>query len=220
MNKTRKLYNKKLKEINKAHQPEKYNRRKPYNWKKEWGPFIKYDGDWDYAYFLDLIIYKLERMYLALEVYSSEVEESLNKKLKVLKEIIDLGKKIQSYKYEEPSYNFLQDHTKNYVLIYKHSKVETIGKGKFKLECYKDTKLLHKLYLSKSETNLLGAGLTWALTNGYKKKDVNFAYGSEWDSAESRTKWLELSDKATKEKQKDTDKFFKLISKHYESWWY
>ena len=234
MSKVDRIYNKQLKQIQKAHKPEKWDRRHPYNWKKEWGPFIKYDADWDGAYLLDLIIFKLEKMYIGLDNYSNEVRQDLDKRLAVIKETIDLGKKIQTYDYYKGSHDFSHEHTTHYVLIYKHKNTEVVGKGKFKIQLYKNEELLYKMPRPKMKSldeevdseiktqDWMGSksAYKWAEENGYDKKDIHLAYSGEWDDPKNHDEWLKMAKAERKAEQKDIDRFFKLISRHYQEWWW
>jgi len=228
--KKQKLFNKKLKEIQKAHKPGKHEARKPYKWKREWGPFIKYDADWDGDYLLDLIIFKLEKMYLELDIFSNEIREDLDPKLKVLKETIDLGKKIQTFDYETESTAFSNEHMIHYVLIYKHTKTSTqkVGK-KFSLQYYKDEELLYKMPRPKTTLeeevktgDWMGSktAMKWAVDNGYDPKDIHLAYGAEWDDQKNHDVWIKILQKEGKDLQKDRDMFFKNISRNYREWWW
>ena len=209
-----KLFAKELKRIHKEHTPPKFDRVLPYNWKKEWGPFVKYQGDWDGAYLLDLIIYKLERMYAGLSIYSNEVKEGLEKRLSKLKETIDLGKKLQTYDYEEEEYSFLKEHTTRYILIYEGENL-----------CTKDSKLLNKVKQLDYNwpDDMMGTKLAdeWCKEHGYEEyKNCHYAYTSEWDDDKNYNEWRKLIQKCNKAEQDDTDKFFKLIARNYRGWWW
>ena len=218
MDKEDKLFYKKLKEIQQAHKPEKWEARDPYNWKKEWGPFIKYDADWDGAYFLDLIIYKLEKMYLALDIYSSEVRESLDKNLAILKKTIDLGKQIQTKEYFEESHKFGRIHCAHVILIYREGYLHEEPIHKI-IRWHKDDdeeSLDNCLedYFGTKEVN------TWAKENGYNPKQLTKAYSGQWDDIKNHDIWLDMVKKEGKAEQKDIDDFFKLIAKNYRKWWW
>ncbi len=218
MDKKDKEFYSRLKEIQKAHKPAKWEARNPYNWKKEWGPFVKYDADWDGAYLLDLIIYKLEKMYIALDVYSNEVRESLDPKLVKLKETIDLGKKLQTYKYDREYHDWGKIHCAHVVLVYK--KGESL-KGNpihkfiywYKPEEENEDKDYFEDYFREKEVK------QWAKENGYDRKNLTIAYSGEWDDKENYKVWKKLSKKCQKEEQADIDKFFKLISRNYSQRW-
>lgn len=215
MDKKDREYYKRLKELNKAHKPEKWDARKPYNWKKEWGPFIKYDGDWDGSYLLELIIYKLERMYLALDVYSFEVRESLDKRLKTLQDTIDLGKKIQTFDYYTESDDFSKEHCFHYVYIYDAHVPWSERTLLAKVPQVRDPDNIDLKYI-------LGDSLAyeWVEANGYTKDQVQFLYGGEWDDHSNHDVWMNIIKKEAKAEQKDIDTFFKLIAKNYKGWWY
>lgn len=213
----KKLFRQELKRINKEHTPDKCDRIKPTNWKREWGPFIKYDADWDWCCFLDLIIYKMERMYADLDIFSDEVRDSLDKKLKTLKEIIDLGKKIQNYDYYVEEHDFCTKHTTKYIIIYEGGDIYD-----------KDKKVLHTVLQVKSEDpqslhDIMGTSLAdeWCKQNGYKEfENCHYAYTSKWDDESNYKEWLKLVKKCCKAEQADNDKFFKLISRNYKGWWW
>lgn len=220
------LFYKKLKDIQKAHKPDKWEARHPYNWKKEWGPFIKYDADWDGAYFLDLVIYKLEKMYIALDIYSDEVRDSLDKNLAILKKTIDLGKKLQTHDYYVGSHEFSEEHCFHFVYIYDNE-------GKTGIEALRSKKLLAKVpqkRIKLDEANaeeitvddLLGDKLAnkWVAENGYTKQQVHYAYGGEWDDPKNHDVWLKMVKQEGKTEQKDMDDFFKLISRNLRKWWW
>lgn len=222
-NATREEYNKRLEAIQKEHQPDKWEQRDSYDWKSEWGPFVKNDADWDGEYLLDLIIYKMEKMYLSLDLYSNEVREDLDKRLAVLKTTIDLGKKILTHDYDEESHNFSQKHTTHYVYIYDNE-------GKKGYTALKNDKLLAKvaqtdLSLDENEDghfDLFGDKLAdkWVKEHGYTRDQVHYAYGGEWDKKRNHKKWLKIMEKEGKQLQADRDEFFLLISRNYSSWWW
>ena len=220
----KRLFYSRLAEIQKAHKPDKHEARNSYNWKKEWGPFIKYDADWDGAYFLDLVIYKLEKMYAELDIFSDEIRETLDPKLVKLKEAIDLGKKIQTYDYYKESHDFSHEHTTHYVLIYKHKNTEVVGKGKLKIQLYKDEELLYKMPRPKMKN--LDEEVEYEIKTkdwmgfGYDKKDIHLASSGEWDDPKNHDEWLKIMDEESKTEQKDIDDFFQLIARNYREWWW
>ena len=225
----KRLFYKRIKEIQEAHKPSKVEARKPYNWKKEWGPFIKYDADWDGGYFLDLVIYKLEKMYAELDIFSNEYKPNLDKKLEVLKKTIELGKKIQTFDYGEEDHKFSKEHTQHYILIYKHEGARTVGEGKIKFLAWDKEELLYKMPTPEMTVeeenktrNWMGSetAYKWAEENGYDRKDIHLAYGAEWDDPANYDKWLEIMEEENKAKQKDKDDFFLLISRNYRDWWW
>ncbi len=213
-----------LKAIQLEHTPSKHEARHPYNWKKEWGPFIKYDADWDGAYFFDLIIYKLEKMYISLDIYSDEVRESLDKSLAILKETINLGKKIQTFDYYTESSRFADEHCYHYVYIYDNE-------GKTGMEAMLGKKLLVKVPQERPDFNeeskitvedILGdsAANKWLEEHGLDKTQVHYAYGGEWDDEKNHDEWLKITKKEGKAEQKDIDTFFKMIARNYRRWWW
>lgn len=224
-NKKRLLFKKRIKEINKAHKPDKCDARKPYNWKKEWGPYVKYQADWDHVYFLDLIIYKMERMRAELSIFSAEEETSLQKHLNMLDQIITLGKKIQDFDYYKEGHDFSDLHTTPYALVYKRDPSVHWSE---RLSC---TELLKKLETKRPDLDsehltvddILGyrEAIDWCKDNGYTPgKDVTIATTAEWDSEENYKTAEKLFKQCAKDEQKDVDTFFKLIARHFREWWW
>lgn len=227
MSKADREYYKRLAAVQKEYTPEKWDARKPYNWKKEWGPFIKYDADWDGEYFLDLTLFKLEKIYISLDIYSDEYRRDLNKKLKILRQIINLGKQLKTKDYYVESSNFSEEHFTHLVYIYEKQSKENI-------QLTKDDKLLATVPSSRtsvediadgdelSADELLGAlnAIEWIKENGYTRDQVHFLYGGEWDTPENRELCHKMAKKEARQEQKDTDQFFKLISRNYRDWWW
>ena len=194
------------------------------DWKKEWGPFIKYDADWDGAYLLDLIIYKIEKMKQAQLCFSMIVQEELDEIIQAMDKAIALGRKIQDHDYEQESHEFSKIHCAHVVLIYK--KGDVFGK---------DRKPLHELVYwydpnkEKEEDSVDGlmegyfrknAVKEWAEANGYDPKDLTEAYSGRWDDEANYKIWLKLIKKESKALQKDYDDFFKIIARNIQKWWY
>lgn len=213
MRKSKKYWTR-LQQVQLEHTPEKYMARKPYNWKKEWGPFIKFDADWDGSYLLDLIIYKLEKMYIGLDMYSDEVREDLDKRLAILKKTIDLGKYIQTHDYDKEFHEWSREHCAHVVHIYLKDRTA-------------DSQPIHEIVKDRTnKENPLEDFFCekqikqWCLDNNYDRKDVSVAYSGRWDKEENATIYKDKVKKAAKEEQKDIDNFFKLIAKNYRGWWW
>lgn len=212
--KTKRLFYRKLKQIQNEHKPPKGTARHPYNWKKEWGPFLKYDADWDGAYLIELIIYKLEKMYLHLDLYSNEIREDLDKRLVVLRETIDLGKKVQNFDYYEDSYNWGVLHCAHVAHVEKKGSSEEIHKiVKWKKDLPNE-EMFHFYYDVRGEIK------NWAREHGYRMEDLNISYSGEWDSPRNYEIYKEKMNIGVKQMQNDTEKFFKLIAENYQTWWW
>lgn len=222
----RELFLERLKAVQEEYQPEPQERRKPYNWKQEWGPIIEQDADWSGEYLFDLILYKLEKMYIHLDIYSNECRRTLNKSLKILRETIDLGKKTRKFDYYAGSDKFMEDHCAHVVYIYDNQ-------GKKGVAAMRNEKLLAKVPQKKFDwdnenaseaevEDFLGSrdADQWVLEHGYTKDQVHYAYGGEWDDPKNHDVWMNLAKEEHKQKQKDTDKFFKMISRNYNRWWW
>ena len=223
-----KLFYERLAKIQEYYKPEDGLGISPYPWKKEWEPILKQDADWSDASFFDLILYKLEKVHLSLDMYSCEYRKHLDKKLKKLQEIIDLGKKIRTFDYYTGSDKFSHDHVTHYVLIYKNNP------NLSEMENLKTNDLLHKLERPKRATrdeeieedieneDWFGfkAADNWAKEHGYSKKDYHVALSGEWDDMANHDIWLDMIKQEGKNNQKDINRFFSLIAKNYRHWWW
>ena len=219
MDKRDKEYYRELKAIQNEYTPSKWEARNKYNWKKEWGPFIKYDADWDSFYLVQLILYKLEKMYIGLDNYSDEVRESLDPKLVKIREVIDLGKKIQTYDYSKEYSAWGDDHCAHVILIHKRGDY-TRNEPLHKIVCWRDSENSEDVENRLEQFFGRKKIQQWAEENGYDMKDLQVSYSGEWDSEDNYKVWKKLMKKAQKAEQDDIDKFFKLIAKNYKSWWW
>lgn len=218
-------YTEAISEIQSRYIPEKWDRVLNHNWQKEWGPYIKYDHDWDWYYLFDLIMYKLEKMRVYLATYSHATSEWTERINNELTEVLSLGRKLKTYDYDKEYCDFRDAHTTPYVKVLKKKEVAENAAFADKLEALNGEELV-KLNIPREEDlglNLYGKRLTtakkWCKNHHYRLKDVTFAYGSDWDSEENYAEYLKLIEKCEKEEQDDYDKFFLLISKNMRGWW-
>lgn len=213
-----KEYFKKVKALQDEHNKDTFGLVKNPTWKKEWLPMVKYDHDWDWAYFLDLIIYKLEKMRLSLIMFGSGVREWRERIDKELTETIELGKKLQNHDYFKKSHDFSHEHTTHYVLIYKNY---TDKEPFHAVKCKKYDTIDEQVEAEIDNHDFLGskAADNWLKENGYDKKDFHYAYSGEWDSEENHDLWGKMIQEEADVEQEDYNKFFGLIAKYMRGWW-
>ena len=86
--------------------------KKNSDWKKRWLPFIKYDHDFDGAFFLELIVHKLHIMldYYDHGKYCMQVDESRLEIVKSLKEACRLGDLLLADEFDEPAFKVMEAH--------------------------------------------------------------------------------------------------------------
>lgn len=106
-----KEYKKKYIKARKA-EPRKVRIRKNTDWKKRWMPFIKYDHDFDGAFFIELIVHKLHIMldYYDHGKYCWQVDESRLEIVDSLKEACRLGDMILEDHFEDAAYEIMMAH--------------------------------------------------------------------------------------------------------------
>ena len=210
MTKQQKEYNNKVKLLQKIYATEGDHSKNPY-WRQQWKDFIKYDHDWDWSYFYEMIIYKLEKMKIYLEINCHCVDEQKKEILDSLDQAIKLGKAARETDFTEKAIMWSEQHTYRWVEVYTHD--STCDQDKC---LYKTTKVLSsKLdFLDTSEAD------EWCKANGHKEcEDVHYTYCSEWDSEENQQKYLKKLEAARKAEQKAFDTFFLYVSQHMMMWW-
>lgn len=192
-----------------------YRRRPNSDWKKRWMPMIKYDHDFDGAFFLEIIVHKLNIMYDYYEFgyYTMQSDESKKEILETLKEAIDLAKRIEEHDYNEGSDKFMNEHCAH--LIYIYDKPWKLGQKE------EPVHIITKWRTGDALDDYFGAKEVdqWAKDNGYDLKDIHTAAGGKWDDIKNHDIWISMVHAEAKEQQKDIDKFFKLLAKNYQKWW-
>lgn len=229
-----------LKEVNKklnfSGKPEKNK----YSY-KEWKQFVKYDYDYSWWCLLDVIIFKLEKMYCYLS--RNIAREGQEKDIVSLKETIDLGWKIHDDDYNQKSFKFSEEHIINIVNIYlKTDKYEELP-FKTKIEKLKNPiatleykrlpfnermeRLEDKQWSKNNKDIIFGSDNAinnWLVEynntheDKLKKEDLRFTYGGAWVNEESKEIYDQMVKDENKQRQKDVDKFFKLIAKNQFKW--
>ena len=93
-------------------EPRKVRIKKNTDWRKRWMPFIKYDHDFDGAFFIDLIVHKHHIMldYYDHGKYCWQVDESRLEIVESLKEACRLGDMILEDKFEDAAYDIMMKH--------------------------------------------------------------------------------------------------------------
>ena len=82
-------------------------------WKKKWKEFCKYDMDWDYFYFLEMVVRKLEfmREYFIKDSYLTG--ESKNTIVDSLTKTLEVGHKLVTQDYDEYDEKSFQEEKKD-----------------------------------------------------------------------------------------------------------
>jgi len=90
--------------------------KKNTDWRKRWMPFIKYDHDFDGAFFIELIVHKLHIMldYYDHGKYCWQVDESRLEIVDSLKEACRLGDLILADDFNNPAFDIMEAHMTTY----------------------------------------------------------------------------------------------------------
>lgn len=214
-------------------------------WKKSsWKYFIKRQYPW-YG-IIELNQFKIIEMRDYMQNHSWLEEESTQKQIKQMTEVIELGNKILADEYEVEAYRWYRENTVKITLVSRVVKGDTF---KDRLEACKAPEV--KLYntdlfdeivsnselepfdssISKEAENRLATYLadkeirkldTWLKDNNLTKKDVRLAYTSEWingkSEEENKKHWEEMFEEAVNDRKADISKYFESIGDYYDHW--
>lgn len=230
--KRHKKYLAEVKKIQKSHlSKDQWNTKEKINedWEKTWLPFIKYDHQYDWAYMLDILIYKLELMRTSFKYFCSSTDQE--KMIKQLDDAISLGRRIYNHEnkeredYEKPFSDYHKKHSTPYAYVY--DKLETESQ----CESHKRKKLLATIEMPKDDSmnfkHMLNKKYVSPLDKWLKQnhkieyKNVTVSFGSEWNNFPKIRHLISkhILKKCRKNYKKDKEKFFKIISDNMESWW-
>ncbi len=179
------------------------------DWKKEWKYFIKRDYSW--GNIIELNVFKIVQMREFMKNHSIVCQEEVDKQVKQMTEVIELGYKILEDEYEDDAHKWFKENSVPVTLICEKNNFNNIlhrvrNEGIFE-------GMVSKI---ESETD------KWLRENNLTRKDVSTAYTTEWTNGDTNENNSEEFGRrlkeAWKERQKDTDKFFKLIAKHCGGW--
>ena len=214
-------------------------------WKKSsWKYFIKRQYPW-YG-IIELNQFKIIEMRDYMQNHSWLEEESTQKQIKQMTEVIELGNKILADEYENEAHKWYRENSVQITLV---SRVVKGDNFKEKLEAYKspevklyntdlfdeiisDTSLepldcdiseeaVERLvnYLQGKDTRKLDA---WLKDNNLTRKDITTAYTSEWingkSDEENKKHWEEMFEEAVNDRKADISKYFESIGDYYDHW--
>jgi len=212
------------------------------NWKQEWEHVIKREYPWCGPF--DLIQYKIRTMIAYFEDLKNDkfdyefriTNKSINKQLKQMYKIAELGDKIFEDNYEQEASLWYDKNTEIVITFYKITEFtknypgipgnflpegfEKIGEmrtsgdegvGVFVNQFLKDESDFGKDFIG-----------DWCAKNGYSKADVGYVYTNVWingKSDEENTKeWQKMLTNSYKARRKDIKKYYSLLAKYADSW--
>ena len=123
-------------------EPRKARIKKNSDWKKRWLPFIKYDHDFDGAFFLELIVHKLHILldYYDFGKYVWQIDESRLEIVDSLKEACRLGDLLLADEFENEAYKVMEAH------MHISSKLVEGKEGTYQMQITWDSPEDEKLY--------------------------------------------------------------------------
>lgn len=179
------------------------------DWKKKWKYFIERDYSW--GNIIELNVFKIVQMREFMKNHSIVCQEEVDKQVKQMTEVIELGYKILEDEYEDDAHKWFRENSIPVTLICEKNNFNNV------LHSVRNEGIFEGM-VSKIETETD----KWLRENNLTRKDVSTAYTTEWTNGDTNENNSEefgrrLKD-AWKERQKDRDKFFKLIAKHCGDW--
>lgn len=179
------------------------------DWKKEWKYFIKRDYSW--GNIIELNVFKIVQMREFMKNHSIVCQEEVDKQVKQMTEVIELGYKLLEDEYEDDAHKWFRENSIPVTLICEKNNFKNV------LHSVRNEDLFDGM-VSKIELETD----KWLRENNLTKKDVSIAYTIEWTNGNTdennSEEFRRRSKEAWKERQKDRDKFFKLIAKHCDDW--
>ena len=213
------------------------------DWKSHWKYFIKRQFPW--CGLIELNQFKIIEMRDYVTHYSWLAKEEIDKQVREMSEVINLGNKILEDKYEDEANKWLRENTCSVTIISRPAKGETLQE---KISCVKDE--IARLYnrgmfediisdaelyqedpLSKEAFDRLREFTKdkdtrsvddWLKDNNLTKKDISTAYTSEWingkSDEENKEELTKRFNEAWKARQDDINKYFALIAEYQYGW--
>ena len=198
--KKRKKYKTELKGVQKEYAEQLTGTSRNKDWRKEWAPILSRDQDYDGWYLINLILYKLEKMKLHLEILGVSVPDTRAEISAQLTEAITLGKKVRDFDYSQEAHDFLREHVS--------VKISTTPLNKDYTEDTEKTKTYTVPYDEVADA-----------FDDYTEENCVSTIDYMWDTQENEQAWNDMLKKAEAQEQYDTDKFFLYISQHLKNWW-
>ena len=212
------------------------------NWKQEWKEIVKREYPWCGPF--DLIQYKLRTMIAYFEDLKNDnfnykyriTDKSIDKQLKQMYEIVELGDKIFEDNYEQEanlwyyrnteiilSFYKITEFTKNYPGIPGNFLPDGFEKlGELRVPSDKSVEVFTNQLLkdeSYSEKDIIK---DWCAENGYSKDEVSFIHTRVWTNGktddENRKELQKRLADSYKAKRKDIKKYYSLLAKYADGW--
>ena len=212
------------------------------NWKQEWEYVIKREYPWCGPF--DLIQYKIRTMIAYFEDLKNDTfnykyritDKSINKQLKQMYKIAELGDKIFEDNYSQEASLWYDKNTEVVITFYKITEFtknypgipgnflpegfEKVGEvhvpgeesiGVFVNQFLKDGSSFGKDFVGE-----------WCAKNGYSKDEVDFVYVHRWingrSEKENHKEWQRMLTDSYKARRKDIKKYYSLLAKYAEGW--
>ena len=198
----------------------KFKPAKNKNWRKRWLDTIKYDQDWDFAYFFDIIIKKLELTKETLEKTDYLANEEKEEMLEQINEVLTIGYRIKEDDYIK-SIDFMKENS-TWEVTFEHitddnGTMETL----FKVTQTGENSDSDKVF-DKNSTFLDGFNELDRLAKSMNISEDARLYGSKtvWKTKKAEKEFGKLLEQDQKDKDNDFEAFWDLFKKNFRNWWW
>lgn len=203
-------------------------------WKKSsWKYFIKRQYPW-YG-IIELNQFKIIEMRDYMQNHSGITEDLTQKQIEQMTEVIELGNKILADEYEKAAHEWIRENQCAITIIGKSHREEDILVKLYNRGMFDDFKYNYKLDSEDSRSSKALKRLEdfikdkdtrsveeYLADNNLNRKDYNIYYTGEWINGksedENEDEFKRRFQKAWDARQKDINKYFKLIAKNMDAW--
>ena len=198
----------------------KFKPAKNRNWRKRWLDTIKYDQDWDFGYFFDIIIKKLELTKETLEKTDYLADEEKEEMLEQINEVLTIGYRIKEDDYTK-SIDFMDGNSTWEVTFERITDNKDAIETLFKVTQTGENSDSDKIF-DENSTFLDGFNELDKLAKDLKIPEEARLYGSKtvWKSETAEEEFRRLLEQDKKDKDNDFEAFWDLFKKNFRNWWW
>ena len=207
------------------------------NWKAEWKYVIQREYPWNGVF--DIILYKIRTMKEYMEALRNDefgfkyriTNESIDKQLIQMNEVLDLGQKIYDDNYLQKASDWYDENNTYTLKIYQITEITKAYAGIPANYLPEGFEVIGE-FETKDRFNFLGfsfddtyEGMTvqkWCQEHNMKKSEIGSVVITTWNNGksdkENTATWRKMMTDAAKERKSDIKKFYSLLAKYEDSW--
>ena len=204
----------------------KFKPAKNKNWRKRWLDTVKYDQDWDFDYFLDIMIKKLELIKKSLEEVDYIAKEEKEEMLEQINNTLAIGYRIKENDYTK-SIDFMNENSTWEATLERvvNENRELVLEPLFKITQTGENSDSDKIF-DKHSSMLEAFNELDALAENadldLELNDDNKYYSQKtiWNSEEAEEEFKRLLDQDIQDRKDDINAFFDSFKENFENWWW